>query len=77
MGELRCERARWVERADTADGAAVDVDAEHALTEGLDGLDGEGRWGGEAERGARLGEAPALVAIGEQAVVADAMKPLR
>ena len=75
MGELRSEGADQVERTDPAEGAAVDVDAEYALAEGLDGLDGGGRWAREVECGAYLGKALAFVAIGEQSVVADPGEP--
>src|SRR6266508_21380 len=76
---LRREHGHDAKRAEAALWAALDVDVRDALPEGDDGFSGRGgAWScGGAECGTSRCEQRALIAIGEEAVVADAVEAAR
>ena len=73
------ERCYNPKRSDLAMRTARDVDTGDALPEGGDGFDSGRRRGNSrrVERSACFGNECALVAVGEQAVVADAVEAAR
>src|SRR5438128_8097155 len=74
----RGEQLNGVKLADLAQRAALDVDASNALPECLQGFGcglRMGDWGSERDPGAS--QQRALAAIGEQAVMADAVEAAR
>ena len=75
---LRCEQGHEAKRAEAALRAALNVEMCDALPEGADRFSGRGgaRWG-SAECGPSRCEQRGLVAVGEQAVVADAVEATR
>lgn len=76
---LRGEDGYDAKRAGVAMRTAREVDAGDALPESGDGFSHRGarRWRWRLERGACLGEERALIAVGEQPVVADAIEAAR
>src|SRR5688572_31749572 len=74
-------RGEYPDRAQPADvpaRAAFDIHTGDALPEDLHGLDcGWFRDGGGGKRGSGAGEQRALIAVGEQSVVADAVEAAR
>ena len=73
---LRCEHGHDAKRAEVALRAALNVKVRDALPEGDNGFSGRGgaRWGISAECGTSRCEQCALVAVGEQPVVANPVK---
>src|SRR6266571_6926832 len=76
---LRCEHGHDAKRAEAALRAALNVEVRDALPEGDDGFSGRGgaRGCGELQCGTSRCEQCALVAVGEQSIVADAIEAPR